>query len=134
VWVAGLGGPVVRIDPRSGKIVAKIQVARSSWTATSADAVWIASIGGTLTRIDPRSNRVVAQMKLADTPIGDPAIVGGKVWAPIVAQNRVAIVDPATNRVTGSVAVGPGPFVVSEISGEAWVPSWKGADIRRLRP
>jgi len=29
---------------------------------------------------------------------------------------------------------GAGPFVVTEIRGEAWVPSWHGTDVRRFRP
>jgi len=30
--------------------------------------------------------------------------------------------------------VGAGPFVVTAIRGEAWVPSWKGNAVWRLRP
>jgi len=30
--------------------------------------------------------------------------------------------------------VGAGPFVVTEIGGEAWVPSWRGRDVWRVRP
>jgi hypothetical protein len=36
--------------------------------------------------------------------------------------------------VTGFVKTGTGPFVVTQIAGEAWVPSWKGKDIWRIRP
>ena len=42
--------------------------------------------------------------------------------------------EPATNRVVETVKVGQGPFVVTEIDGEAWVPSWRGRDVWRLRP
>jgi YVTN family beta-propeller protein len=51
-----------------------------------------------------------------------------------VRANSVAIVDPATNTVTATVKVGSGPFVITEIAGEAWIPSWHGRDIWRLRP
>jgi hypothetical protein len=32
------------------------------------------------------------------------------------------------------VKVGTGPFVVTEIAGDAWIPSWKGRDVYRVRP
>jgi YVTN family beta-propeller protein len=70
----------------------------------------------------------------ADGPVGDPDVVGGKVWAPIINENRFAVVDPATNTVVQSVKLGTGPFVVTRIAGQAWVPSWKGADVWRLSP
>jgi YVTN family beta-propeller protein len=53
---------------------------------------------------------------------------------PQIRSNRIAIIDPATNTVTGFVKTGTGPFVVTQIAGEAWVPSWKGKDIWRIRP
>jgi streptogramin lyase len=131
VWATGSDG-VIRVDPASNTVVATIPVAGAAWTAASADAVWITSPNG-LVRIDPATNQVAATVKLP-TPLGDPAVVGGRVWVPEIRQNRVAIVDPATNQPAGTVKVGAGPFVVTEIAGEAWVPSWKGADIWRLRP
>ena len=57
-----------------------------------------------------------------------------RLWFAEFRANRIAIVDPATNSVVGSVEAGAGPFVVTEIRGEAWVPSWHGTDVRRFRP
>jgi DNA-binding beta-propeller fold protein YncE len=52
----------------------------------------------------------------------------------VIADNDVVIVDPATNKVERTIHVGSGPFVVTEIAGEPWVPSYRGADIWRLHP
>jgi YVTN family beta-propeller protein len=131
IWATGSDG-VIRVDPASNTVLAKIPLAGAGWTAASDDAVWVTSPSG-LVRVDPASNQVVATIKLA-APLGDPAVVGGRVWVPEIRQNTVAIVDPATNQVSRTVKVGIGPFVVTEIAGDAWVPSWKGADIWRLRP
>jgi YVTN family beta-propeller protein len=49
-------------------------------------------------------------------------------------ENAIAVVDPSTNAVAQTVKVGTGPFVVTEIAGEAWVLSGKGTDIWRLKP
>jgi YVTN family beta-propeller protein len=134
VWAAGAGG-VIRVDPVSGKVVATIAVvAGAGWTAASADAVWVTSPNG-LVRIDPQTNTVAATIPLAGQPyLGDPDVVGGRVWVPQIRKGSIAVVDPATNTVVQTVKTGPGPFVVTQIAGEAWVPSWKGRDIRRIRP
>ncbi len=132
VWAAGADG-VLRIDPATNTIVARIPVQGAGWTAASSDAVWITSPNG-LVRIDPQTNTVAATIGIHVPALGDPAVVDGLVWVPEIGQNRVALVDPSTNRISGTVKVGAGPFVVTEIAGEAWVPSWKGADIWRLRP
>ena len=73
-------------------------------------------------------------MPLGTPALGDPAVVGGKLWVPKIRENTIAVVDPATNAVDEHVKVGVGPFVVTEIAGEAWIPSWKGRDIWRVRP
>jgi YVTN family beta-propeller protein len=65
---------------------------------------------------------------------GDPAVVGGAVWVPNVRDNSISIVDPATNTVSETLTAGKGPFVVTEIDGEAWIPSFGGTDIWRVRP
>jgi DNA-binding beta-propeller fold protein YncE len=53
---------------------------------------------------------------------------------PQIRRNRIVLVDPASNSVTGTVKAGTGPFVVTEIRGEAWVPSWRGDSVWRFRP
>ena len=132
VWAAGSDG-VLRIDPATNRVLARVPVAGAGWTAASDDAVWITAPGA-LVRIDPKTNSVAATIPVRVPALGDPSVVGGMVWLPEIRQNAVALVDPATNRVSATVKVGAGPFVVTEIAGDAWVPSWKGADIWRLRP
>jgi virginiamycin B lyase len=133
VWAAGQNG-IVRVDPASDKVVATIPVAGGAgWTAASSDAVWVTGAAG-LVRIDPRTNAVVATATLPTGNAGDPDVIAGKVWVPIITRNLVAIVDPASNTVASTVKVGVGPFVVTNVNGQAWVPSWKGTDIWRLRP
>jgi YVTN family beta-propeller protein len=133
MWATGQDG-VVRVDPAGGKIVAKIPVdGGAGWTAASTDAVWVTSPAG-LVRIDPQTNAVAATVALPAGNAGDPDVIAGKVWVPVITRNLVAVVDPATNTVVTTVKVGAGPFVVTNVAGQAWVPSWKGADIWRLKP
>ncbi len=134
VWAAGSDG-VIRVDPASNKLLATIAISTgASWTAASADAVWVTTPTG-LARIDPQTNAVVTTIPLPGAPyLGDPDVVGGLVWVPQIRKNTIAVVDPATNSVAKTVRAGAGPFVVTQIAGEAWVPSWKGHDIWRIRP
>ena len=134
VWAAGTDG-VVRVDPATNSVVATIPVTDGAgWTAASADAVWVTTPTG-LARIDPQTNTVTATIPLAGAPaLGDPDVVAGKLWVPQIHRNSLAVVDPATNTVTQTVQGRNGPFVVTQIGGEAWVPSWQGHDIWRIKP
>ena len=134
VWGAGSNG-VIRVDAESHKLLATIPVAGGAgWTAASADAVWVTTPTG-LARIDPTTNAVAATIPLPGAPyLGDPDVVDGQVWVPEIRKNSIAVVDPASNAVTETLRAGSGPFVVTAIHGEAWVPSWKGKDIWRYRP
>jgi YVTN family beta-propeller protein len=132
IWATGSDG-VIRIDPATNTVIARIALPSAGWTAASADGVWITSPAG-LSRIDPTTDRIVATVKIPAQALGDPAVVAGRVWVPEIRENAIAIIDPATNQIASTVKVGLGPFVVTEIAGEAWIPSWKGADIWRLRP
>jgi streptogramin lyase len=134
VWAAGIDG-VIRVDPVSQKVLARIPIDRGAgWTAASDDAVWVTTLTG-VARIDPKTNAVVTIVALPGAPaLGDPDVVNGLVWVPQIRKNSIAIVDPASNAVTRTIRAGVGPFVVTTIRGEAWVPSWKGRDIWRFKP
>lgn len=131
VWATGAEG-VLRIDPRTNAIVARIPLETAMWTATGAGAVWITTRTG-VSRIDPETNTVSGAIPIPG-PLGDPAVVADEVWVPRVRENRIAIVDPESNAVVRTVGAGKGPFVVTAIRGEAWVPSWQGTDVWRFRP
>jgi DNA-binding beta-propeller fold protein YncE len=134
VWATGIDG-VIRVDPASHKVVARIAIAGGAgWTAASSDAVWVTTASG-VARIDPQSNAVAADVALPGAPaLGDPDVVGGLLWVPQIRRNSIALVDPSSNAIVQTVKAGIGPFVVTAIHGEAWVPSWKGRDVWRFRP
>jgi YVTN family beta-propeller protein len=134
VWATGSEG-VIRVDPASHKVLARIPIdGGAGWTAASGDAVWVTTPKG-LTRIDPKSNAVVTTIPLTGAPaLGDPDVVDGEVWVPQIRKNSIAVVDPASNAVARTIKAGAGPFVITTIRGEAWVPSWKGSDIWRYKP
>ena len=134
VWATGSDG-VIRVDPASHKLLARIAIqGGAGWTAASADAVWVTTATG-IARIDPTANAVVKTIPLAGAPaVGDPDVIDGQGWVPQIRKNSIAVIDPSSNTVARTIKAGVGPFVVTTIRGEAWVPSWKGSDIWRFKP
>jgi streptogramin lyase len=134
IWATGIDG-VIRVDPVSHKVLARIPInGGAGWTAASDDAVWVTTLTG-VARIDPKTNAAVTTVALPGAPaLGDPDVVNGLVWVPQIRKNSIAIVDPASNTLAETIKAGIGPFVITTIRGEAWVPSWKGRDIWRFKP
>jgi hypothetical protein len=131
VWGSGADG-LIRVSPESNRIVARVDLDQAGWLAASDDALWVTTPTG-VARVDPESGEVVATIPIAG-PLGDPAVIDGEVWVPQIRRNRIVVVDAVSNVVTRSVKTGRGPFVVTEIGGDAWIPSWQGNDVWRISP
>ena len=128
VWVAVLGEELLRLEPETARVVARLPVVPSAPVAIGAGAVWVACWGsdgrGRLARVDPASNRVVAFVELAGSgnAVGaGPGMVwvrgaGGPVWRVDPAANRVvaAVPVPGMGERAGSVAVTPRAVWVSD--------------------
>ena len=119
VWSADpIRGDVLRIDPRTRRVIARIPVGGEARVAAGAGAVWVVAgdlqYGGgegpvRLLRIDPRTNRVVARIPMrtgtgARFVPADVRIVGGAVWA--VGLDGVLRVDPRTDSPGLHIALG----------------------------
>ena len=135
VWVAtGLGG-IVRVDPSTNDIVARIRPGGSvTRLARGLGAVWALDLfGERLLRIDPRTNRVV--QSIAVDPLPSAVEVGhGLVWVASQLASTVSGIDPRTGQVVklarfargelwpGALAVGrSGVWVVSAAGNEVSV-------------
>lgn len=93
VWVTGAGGPLWRVDPASGRVVATIAVpvglgglpghtgpaGKVGDVLVGADAVWVSDpASAQVLRVDPADNRLVGS-----EPVDGRSLVaaGGAVWA-----------------------------------------------------
>ncbi len=121
LWVTDFGGRVIRVDPRSGKVVERIAVGGHPQAIAAGDgAVWVTSPslrGGAdrslLSRIDPRTGRVVDRLRV-DGYVDALAAGGGGVW--LVDRHRGVLerIDPLSGKTTslvpltaaGTVAIG----------------------------
>jgi streptogramin lyase len=87
VWVSdGAKGQILRLDPRSRRILARIPVGGEARVTVGAGAVWAFNERGRLVRIDPATNRVTDRVALR-LPNGalltsrEVQVVDGSPWA-----------------------------------------------------
>jgi PQQ-like domain len=106
---------LLRMDPRTHRVTARIAVRGDAAIGAGADAMWAVEssqptyeLTGPLLRIDPRTNRVTARIPLR-TPSGKPflawSVIAGDrvVW--VVGPSGALRVDPRTNRVAAEIAL-----------------------------
>ena len=132
VWLSATNdAAVLRVDPRTRRVLARIAVGTDVNLGVGAGAVWAvprhpSRETARLVRIDPRTNRVVARIPLPSPggryPLGGASVLAGRrVWV-VGAQGLVAV-DPATNRPVRQIVLG-GDFLVEDShlrGGELWV-------------
>jgi YVTN family beta-propeller protein len=111
LWVTetqDTGGLLVRIDPRTQRVLASIPVGSvPAGIAVAAGSIWVTSHDdGTLIRVDPATNRVTATLPVGPEP-GELAVAAGMLWVGN-SDATIARVDPATNRRVQVVEVGAG--------------------------
>ena len=148
VWVSDDGaGELVRVDPRSNHVVARIAVGESpGGVAVGEGSVWVASSkrvsadtwgAGTVWRIDPATNEVVAGVDVSSTLV-DVAVGEGAVWASNGNHGRfggVWRIDPRTTRLAGRpIRVGGGPSDVEVAYGSVWVALADDGAVVRIDP
>lgn len=116
---------LLRVDPRTRRVTARIAVRASASVTIGTNAVWaIESTGpgniylaGPLLRIDPRTDRVVARIALR-TPAGtrfpanDAFAADGVVW--VIGPDGALRIDARTNRVTKAITTSASGYEVAD--------------------
>jgi PQQ-like domain len=130
VWLSDTNrGEILRVDPRTRRVSARIRIGSEAGLDVGDGAVWAVARppgtgGGELLRIDPRTNRIAARIPLRRS--GDfqglVVLAGPQVW--VFGQDAAVAVDPARNRVVADIGLGSGGFQVVDAlfyQGELWV-------------
>ena len=107
LWVTAIGERLLRVDPQTARVVARVAVVPSAAAAVAAGSVWVPCCEGDgrgrLARVDPATNRVVVLVALPG--MGNAVGAGpGGVWVRGVG-GRVWRVDPTANKVVAAVPV-----------------------------
>lgn len=137
VWVTSSGeNKLYRINPQSGKIVARIAVAaQPRFTAIGAGSVWVLSqSNGSVTRINPASN-TVQSVTSAGVPGagGDIAIGGAYVWVS-AAGTPLTRIYSASARVADQYGNYKGADAVRYGFNSAWISDHGKGDVWRIDP
>jgi ligand-binding sensor domain-containing protein len=106
IWAAShVGQDVYRINPRTNKVVKRINVGENQCVGltTGAGAVWVWNCAGETGRgvvykIDPRTNRVVSHLNGMYGTFGD-----GSLWTQSQDWTRLLRVDPRSDVVLASI-------------------------------
>ena len=133
VWVVNDGGTLVRIDPRTNRVVKRIRIgAGACFMAADARALWIANYKSDLVRVTPRGR--VKRIAVGETPDG-VLIAYGRVWVTAWGAGKLAVVDPRTLKVVRRLDIGARPAGLAARNGAVWVGFGRDATaIARVNP
>jgi YVTN family beta-propeller protein len=138
-WPGGpgyTGGAVQRIDPRRGRILARIPVGGApAAIAVGEGGVWVTNnLDDTVTEIDPQTNRVMGETRVGDSPLGI-ATGFGATWVANSGDDTVSRIDPDVADGARTIAVGRGgPRGVAVGEGSVWVGNYLDDTVSRIDP
>jgi serine/threonine-protein kinase len=120
VWVA-LANQVIRIDPKTLRVITSINVSNADLLAFGDGNLWVGrSNESSISEIDPRINQVVRTKKLRDW-VSSVTVGGGSVWASVVPDDTVWQFDDRNGSFERTYNVGHFPGTVTWFKGGLWV-------------
>jgi DNA-binding beta-propeller fold protein YncE len=124
VWTGkGDTRSLVRIDPKSGRVMDTISVGVEPWYIVATDtAVWLSDWRtNTVVRVDPVTGRVVAT--ISNLPAGTTglALSPGALWVTSSRDAMLTRIDTTTNEVVASLHTDQTPLPVVYAFGSVWV-------------
>jgi YVTN family beta-propeller protein len=161
IWVPGPPSPpaqvdsgsVVRIDPRTNRVVATVRINDPAGLANSDPAITFVAVGdgqvwityrvrNSVDRIDPARNRVVARIPVGIHPFG-LAIAGHTLWTdnsyedPGVVNNTIVKVDLRTQKVVARITnaqthIGQPYLELHATPTALWFTDWGSGTLKRL--
>jgi DNA-binding beta-propeller fold protein YncE len=145
LWVRKGAGTVVRLDPKSNRVVGRpLRVPTDAEAIAVGDgALWVARVApgdlgaagkDQVTRIDLATGRTVAAITVGRAPL-DLAVTPGAVWVPNAGGggDSVTRIDPNTNRPAGRpVVTGASPQSLAVGGGSLWVANHDARTVTRI--
>jgi glutamine cyclotransferase len=135
VWAA-TGARLIAIDPASGTVARRLDVACDAGTAFDGTHLWqIAE--ARIDKIDPASGRVLASIP-APGGGGDSGLAWAddSLWVGQYRERRIHRIDPDTGAIQRTIESNRFVTGVTWVDGELWHGTWEGdaSDIRRIDP
>ena len=134
LWAGGLAiGDVLRFDPASGKVTARVNVgARVFKLAAAPGAVWaVANLSGSVSRIDTRTGKVTATVSVGNAPY-DVEWGFGSAWVSNASSGTVSRITG--KRVVKTIKVGVEPNGLTAYRGFLWVTDHTAGKLLKVDP
>jgi DNA-binding SARP family transcriptional activator/streptogramin lyase len=133
LWTASVEqNLVLRIDPRTGKVLARIRVPKPWWVASGDGELWVSSDSIGVLRIDPGKNRVESVTRLPYPSVVDALVVGdGDAWVTNGRSGTVTRIDPS-GQVVRLYRTGAGAHEPSFSAGALWVTNQDAGTLVRI--
>jgi virginiamycin B lyase len=139
--VCSTPGTVLRLDPATGKVLARIpvpdglEVMEEGSVASGEGFVWVVTVGDerTLVKIDPATNSVVDRVPVE---VGVTAARAGEgaLWTTNTVTSAVERRDPSSGALVASVPTGKGARFFAVGEGAVWVQNNIDGTVTRVDP
>jgi YVTN family beta-propeller protein len=135
VWAINPDETISRIDPETGRLVAKVPTPEiGARTLAAGDAgVWVLGWANSMVRIAPRTNRAEPPIELGSNFLPGIAVGGGAVWA-TSEEGQLWRVEPGPRPLTRTIEVGAGVQYVAFGDGVVWAANWYDGTVARIDP
>jgi len=131
LWVASVEqNEVLRVNPRTGAVEARIPVPKPWWLANGNGGLWVSSDSEGLLRIDPTSNSIAAIARVPE-PIDAVVVGNGFVWATNSKRGTASKVDRG-GRIVATYRTGRGAHEPSFSAGKLWVSNEKEGSLTSI--
>jgi ABC-type branched-subunit amino acid transport system substrate-binding protein/DNA-binding beta-propeller fold protein YncE/predicted Ser/Thr protein kinase len=136
VWAINPDDTLSRIDPETGRLVAKIDVGVAPSTIAAGDeGVWFLSWENrSVMRLDPRTNRVAETTPLGSHFLSGIAVGGGSVWVTAQDEGLLWRIEPGPSPGLRTIDVGVGATYVAFGDGAAWTGNYLDGVVSRIDP
>ena len=134
VWAIAPDYAVVRIDPRTNRIVRTIRGLRAQAVAAGDAGVWVLGFDGTIARIDRGTNRIAARDRVRASAVASLAVGGGAAWVSAPGDGTVWRVQPGPRLVMRTIDVGAGVGDLSFGAGSLWAVNPLRGTLTRIDP
>jgi branched-chain amino acid transport system substrate-binding protein len=134
IWAIAPDYAVVRIDPRSNRIVATIRGVQARAVAAGDAGVWVLGIDGEIARIDRAANRYGARDRIRASAVASLAVGGGAAWVSAPGDGTVWRVQPGPHLVMRTVDAGTGVADLSFGAGALWAVNPLRGTLSRIDP
>ena len=123
VWVTGFSERILRIEPSTGAITARIPVPSQAWGLAAEVRLWaiVGIAGGEIWQLDPNTGSPSGTVRTGQGPI-DLTLDGKTLWAANLGTQSVSRIDAAAGEVLETIPIGQRPTGIAAGAGAVWVP------------